>query len=94
MPRVTLTGYIRVPLDDLDAVCAELPNHIMLTRQEPGCLRFEVIQSSDDPTIFHVDEEFSNPDSFKQHQLRVHSSRWGEITSKVERDYEVTGMPD
>lgn len=94
MASVTLSGYIKVPITDLEAVRAELPNHIALTRSEPGCLRFEVEADPRDPTIFHVNEEFSEPLSFTNHQERVRSSKWGTMTANVERHYEIAGMPD
>jgi autoinducer 2-degrading protein len=31
MSKVTLSGYITVPAEDLEAVLRELPNHIILT---------------------------------------------------------------
>ena len=94
MTLVTLCGHIKVPITALEAVRAELPNHIALTRSEPGCLRFEVEVDPTDPTVFHVNEEFSEPLSFTNHQERVRSSKWGAITANVERFYEITGMPD
>jgi len=90
---VTLTGHIKVPEIDLDVVRAELATHIALTRDEPGCLVFDVKADSDDPTIFHVYEQFSDPMSFTAHQERVRSSEWGFITANAKRHYEISGMP-
>ena len=90
MSRVTLTGYIIVPEKDLEAVLNELPNHIALTRNEPGCLSFSVVQSDANPTRFDVAEEFDSRSAFEAHQKRVKSSYWGEVTVNVERHYKIT----
>lgn len=45
MSKLILEGYIVVPNSDLAQVLAELPAHIELTRNEAGCLCFEVSQS-------------------------------------------------
>ncbi len=90
MGKVTLTGYIVVPPDDLARVLAELPNHIELTRNEPGCIAFEVTQAPSDPYRFDVAEEFQDRQAFERHQQRVRSSFWGEVTTHVERHYEIS----
>jgi len=44
MSKVILEGHIIVPDADLNAVKEELDNHIKLTREEDGCLIFNVTQ--------------------------------------------------
>ncbi|WP_421187965.1 putative quinol monooxygenase [Aeromonas enteropelogenes] len=90
MSKVTLKGFIIVPPSDLAQVKDELARHIQLTRAEPGCLVFEVIQDSANPCRFDVYEEFVDNIAFQAHQARVKSSYWGEITANVERHYTVT----
>ena len=92
MPEVTLIGYIVVPLSDLDAVMTELPTHIRLTRDEPGCIEFHVTCDKSRPTIYHVSERFDSPEAFSKHQDRVRTSKWGDITTNVERHYTITGI--
>jgi len=90
MGKVILSGYIVVSDNDLAAVKAELPNHIKLTRAEPGCISFEVTQSDVDKNRFDVEELFANREAFDVHQSRVRSSRWGTITCDVRRHYEIS----
>ena len=90
MPRVVLSGYILVPMSDLFAVQEALPRHIELTRQEAGCLVFQVTQDERDPTRFNVHEEFIDQQSFAAHQARVGSSSWGSAAANVIRHYQVT----
>ena len=92
--RVKLIGFIVVPEADLTAVEAELPDHIRLTRAEPGCISFDVAQSHSDPRRFEVAEAFRDRAAFDEHQLRVRQSRWGRVASNAERHYEITEEAD
>lgn len=91
MAKIILSGHIEVPTEDLDAVLAELPNHIALTRQEAGCLTFTIERDAKNSPRFDVYEEFTDRAAFDEHQTRVKASRWGEVTKNVERFYTVTG---
>lgn len=90
MPKVILEGYILVPDNDLMIVLAELPTHIEVTRQEPGCLLFKVQQDPTNKNKFSVYEEFTNQLAFENHQQRVKESRWGQITKTMQRSYTIT----
>ncbi|MCB1701752.1 MAG: antibiotic biosynthesis monooxygenase [Halioglobus sp.] len=89
LSKITVQGYIVVPREDLAAVVSELPRHIELTKQEEGCLFFEVTQDPGNDCIFMVREKFSSRSAFEFHQERVEGSLWGSITASVERHYEV-----
>ena len=89
MTKVILKGYIVVPDSDLAAVATELPRHIELTRQEPGCLVFEVVQDGLNKNTFTVYEEFTGNDSFAFHQERIKGSSWALATVRVERHYQL-----
>jgi len=54
MAKITLEGHICVPERQLEAVKTALVEHTRLTKEEPGCMVFEVAQRSDDPFIFDV----------------------------------------
>ena len=87
--KIRLTGFIRVPEPDLDAVIRELVNHRKLTLDEPGCLRFEVTQCQTNPCRFDVFEEFSDSAAFQAHQARTRSSYWAQVTANAERNYQI-----
>nr|WP_120491953.1 antibiotic biosynthesis monooxygenase [Corynebacterium lactis] len=72
----------------VDLVRSLIGEHIRLTRLEPGCLRFEVNETSDS-RIWSVSEEFANQQAFDAHQRRVKDSEWGRRTSAIRRDYVV-----
>lgn len=89
-PNIVLTGHIDVPEDRITAVRAALPDHIALTRAEPGCLSFNVDEAPDTPGRFHVSERFVDRASFEAHQTRMKTSPWADITAGIPRHYTVT----
>lgn len=92
MSKVILKGHIIVPTPDITAVKEELATHIELTRQESGCLVFEVSQDTHNINRFDVYEEFVDQNSFSNHQDRVRESKWGTVTVNVERHYQITNV--
>lgn len=92
MTTVRLTGQLRCATDaDIARVRAHLPEHVRLTREEPGCLSFDVAQTAD-PLIWQVDEEFADAAAFRAHQDRAAGSEWAKGTLGIERAYTVEGM--
>ena len=85
--KVILEGHVLVTDSDLVAVKNELANHIELTRQEEGCLVFEVSQDSENANRFNVYEEFISQDAFRIHQARVGCSEWGKVSIRLEKHY-------
>ena len=62
-----------------------LPEHVALSRAEPGCLRFDLRQESD-PLAWQMDKLFANDDAFAAHQARNAASRWGQDSARITRD--------
>ncbi|QFI37938.1 antibiotic biosynthesis monooxygenase [Moritella marina ATCC 15381] len=89
MGKVILSGYIDIPESELEIVTTALEKHIELTRNETGCLIFEVTQSHELPTRFTVYEEFTDKTAFESHQIRVKASEWGRVTGNVKRTYSI-----
>jgi autoinducer 2-degrading protein len=46
------------------------------TRQEPGNLRFDVLQAEDDPTRFFLYEVYYTKEDFAAHQQTAHYYAW------------------
>lgn len=89
---VTLTGTLTCDTDaDAARVRAFLPEHIRLTRAEPGCLSFEVIPTND-PMVWTVAERFTDPAAFIAHQARAATSDWARATAGIARDYKISGL--
>ena len=76
---------------EAEIVRRHLPEHIDLTRAEPGCVFFDV-SPTNDPLIWTVEEHFQDRNSFGSHQERTKASAWGVATAKITRDYEIVGL--
>jgi quinol monooxygenase YgiN len=87
---VRLTGRLICASPAESALVAQfLPDHIVLTRAEPGCLAFNVAQS-EDPLVWTVEELFADQAAFEAHQVRTGASEWARQTAAIRRDYQVT----
>lgn len=90
---VTLHGTLRCKdAEEAARVTAALDEHIRLTRAEAGCISFNVT-ATDDPLVWEVAEEFTDPAAFDAHQTRAGASDWAAQTAGIERKYKITGMP-
>ena len=89
MPQIRLTGHIDVPPARRDAVAAALPDHIRLTRAEPGCLRFEVTPDAAVPGRWQVAELFASRKAFEAHQARAGASPWAAATDGIDRHFRI-----
>jgi quinol monooxygenase YgiN len=87
---VELTGRLTCrDRDEAAIVLRHLPTHILLSRAEAGCVRFDV-ERTDDPLVWNVSERFADREAFDAHQARVRASDWGRATSMIAREYTVT----
>jgi quinol monooxygenase YgiN len=74
---------------DRPSIEAALPEHISQTRNETGCLHFDVAQDATNPLRFNVYEVFSSKRALSEHQARTRASHWGAVSRNVERHYTV-----
>ncbi|HZK80319.1 MAG TPA: antibiotic biosynthesis monooxygenase [Humisphaera sp.] len=51
------------------------------TRKEAGNVRFDVLQTQDDPTRFLLYEAYHAKEGFAQHQTTAHYARWKEAVT-------------
>lgn len=91
---VRLSGTLTCTTEtQMRSVLEHLPEHIRLTRLEPGCLSFEVVQRSGDPMVWMVEERFADQAAYEAHQERTKASEWAEKTRDIARDYRVVTDP-
>ena len=87
---ITLTGLLRcTTAEEAARVRAHLPDHLRLTRAEPGCLSFDVTPTAD-PLVWQVRERFTDRPAFEAHQRRTAASVWASATAGIRRDYTLT----
>ncbi len=82
-----LEGYIDVPADRVGQVSEALKDHIKLTREEEGCIFFNVNPCSEVEGRFLVSEAFVDEAAFQFHQTRAGASPWAEASAGVPREY-------
>jgi quinol monooxygenase YgiN len=88
---VRVTGHILCPADDLELFRAALVDHVRLSRDEPGCLTFEITQDPADPCRWILDETFRDMAAFEAHRARARDSDWHRLTGHMDRDIRVSG---
>jgi Uncharacterized conserved protein len=87
--KVALSGkLICASADEARLIRQFLPEHVRLTRLEPGCLSFEVTET-DDPLVWLVEELFADAAAFEAHQVRTKASEWARETAAIRRDYSI-----
>lgn len=73
---VATTVIIHVKPENVeDFKAVSLYNHEN-SRREPGNVRFDVLQSDDDPTYFTLYEVYATPEDAKAHKETVHYKKW------------------
>ncbi|KAB7896780.1 antibiotic biosynthesis monooxygenase [Rouxiella sp. S1S-2] len=76
-------------IEESNLVRHHLPEHMRLTKDEAGCVSFEVTETAD-PLIWKVEELFTNKETFATHQVRTKASLWGSETRTIVREYEIS----
>lgn len=87
VPMVALHGSLTcTDMGQMMTALSLLPDHIELSRAEPGCLRFEITQA-EDPMVWTLSEVFADADAFAAHQARTADSTWGRDSRDMVRDF-------
>ena len=90
---ITVTGTLTCSTaDEVSIVRTYLPEHIRLSRAEPGCLKFNV-DPTDDPLVWRLDEAFVDRQAFDAHQTRTRGSVWFQVSTSLQRDFKVVETP-
>jgi (4S)-4-hydroxy-5-phosphonooxypentane-2,3-dione isomerase len=53
-------------------------NAVRSVRDEPGCLRYDVVRSNDDPDHYLFYEVYRDEEAFAAHRATDHFARWRE----------------
>ncbi len=91
MSFVTLTGTLTCgTAQDAEIVKTHLPEHIRLSRAEPGCVWFNVTPGTD-PLVWTLNEGFIDQTAFAAHQARTRASVWWQATQHIGRNFVMGG---
>ena len=67
---------IHVKSEHLESFKAATLENARNTRKEPGNVRFDVLQSEEDPTQFMLYEAYHSKDDITAHRQTEHYNRW------------------
>ncbi|MDT1061139.1 GNAT family N-acetyltransferase [Paracoccus sp. CPCC 101403] len=89
-PLVALSGRLTcADMAQMMLALDLLPDHVKLSRAEPGNLRFDLAQT-EDPLVWRLDELFADAEAFAAHQSRTAASDWGQRSRDITRAFERT----
>lgn len=63
-----------------DFIVASIANGKTSLREEPGCLRFDLMRDRQNPQCFHFYEVYRDEAAFQSHEATVHYAAWVEAT--------------
>jgi len=78
--HVTLV-YVQVKPDRADEFAAASLQNARASVQEPGNLRFDVLQSPEDPCRFVLYEAYATPEAAAAHKNTAHYMKWREAVA-------------
>lgn len=76
---VSVTVYVKS--DQVDSFIEATLQNARNSRNEPGNVRFDVVQAEDDPTRFLLYETYLSKNDFIEHQKTEHYLRWKETVA-------------
>ena len=53
------------------------------SRNEPGCLRFDVLQSEDNPSLFFLYEIYKGDEDIAHHRTTAHYQKWRDTVADM-----------
>lgn len=75
--------YIHVNEEALEAFLEASMENAEASRQEPGVVRFDVIQQAEDPSRFLLIEIYRDEEAPAQHKETAHYLRWRETVAPM-----------
>src|SRR5690242_2018523 len=80
---LTIHVFVHVNPDSVDAFTAATLENARNSVQEPGVVRFDVLQQEDDPARFVLMEIYRTPDDHARHRETAHYARWRETVAPM-----------
>ena len=54
------------------------------SRREPGCLRFDVLQSEENPSLFYLYEIYKSDEDIAHHRTTEHYQKWRDAVADAD----------
>jgi quinol monooxygenase YgiN len=78
-----LQVFVRVKPEHLDAFVAVTIENASHSQQEPGVVRFDMLQQLDDPTRFTLIEVYRDPEGHAAHRETAHYAKWRDTVPEM-----------
>jgi quinol monooxygenase YgiN len=75
-PMLVVAVQVKVKPDSIETFRQACLENARLSVQEPGIARFDVLQSTDDPTRFVLVEVYRSEEAPAKHKETAHYARW------------------
>lgn len=75
--------HIHVKPEALDAFLAATLDNARNSLEEPGVVRFDVVQQQDDPTRFVLIEVYRTDEDPARHKATAHYARWRDVAEPM-----------
>ena len=87
--------HVHVKPENREAFIAAILDNARNTIQEPGALRFDVLQQADDQNRFLLYEVYRDETAIKAHKATAHYDRWAEAVKDwmAEQRYSIKYAP-
>ena len=78
-----LQVFIHVKPEHLDAFMEATKENSRNTVQEPGCVRFDILQQNEDPTRLVLHEIYKDSTDLDHHRTTPHFAKWRETVADM-----------
>lgn len=89
---LTIVARIEAKKDSVDLVKAELLKLIKPTRQEKGCLQYDLHQDNDNHEVFLFYENWENRELWQAHMNNEHLKEYMQATDGAVENFTVSEM--
>ncbi|MDB6120608.1 MAG: hypothetical protein JWO08_4389 [Verrucomicrobiaceae bacterium] len=76
LPMITITVILEVDPARLDEAVSAITINAAASREEAGCLRFEVSRHLEQPNVFALSELYIDPEAVDAHYASPHFAEW------------------
>lgn len=89
---LTIVARIEAKADQVDLVKSELLKLIEPTRQEEGCIQYELHQDNSNPELFIFFENWKNRELWQEHMSNEHVKAYGRATKGAVASFSLNEM--
>jgi len=92
MATLTIVGNIHAKADQVDLVKAELEKLVPITRQEEGCIQYDLHRDNDNPEHFMFYENWESRELWQKHMNAPHLKAYMDATDGAVEEFKLNEM--